>query len=81
MPIQSIPFGPPAVLTQNTVFALPAAKATIFTADTTPALEISNTSDFAAKSTVTLTAGSAIVGGGFIRSTGASPITIVLKRD
>jgi hypothetical protein len=28
-----------------------------------------------------LTAGSAIVGGGFIRSTGASPITIVLKRD
>lgn len=81
MPTQLLSPGLSQVLTQNTVFALPAVKTTLFCGDNAPVLEVSNTPDFAQKSSITLTAGSASISGAFIRSTGATPITVILKRD
>jgi hypothetical protein len=80
MPIQSIPIGPTVTLVQNVAYALPSVKTTVMCADTTPGIEISNTSDFAVKQSVTVTAGVTTVAGKFIRST-AGNITVALGRD
>lgn len=72
--------GPTYILLTNVAYALPAVKTTIYSGDAAPALEQSNISTFATKSTLTLTNGSASISGTFIRTT-AGPTTITLKRD
>jgi hypothetical protein len=79
MPIELLPLGTPVTLLANVIYALPAVKATLFTDATTPTIQLSNTSAFTANVAVTLTAGAAVVGGGWIRATANTPI--VLKRD
>jgi predicted RecA/RadA family phage recombinase len=80
MPTTSIPIGMPVTMVTNQVYALPAVKTTAFSSDTTPTLEQSNDSTFAAKAAVTFTGGSATMTGLFVRATAGTP-TIVLKRD
>lgn len=80
MPIQLVPFGMPTVLLQNVVYALPAVKALLFTDTATPTIQVSNDPTFATNAAVTLTAGSATIGAGFIRST-AGNANVVLSRD
>jgi hypothetical protein len=80
MPTQLLPIGPPTLLVQNQIYALPAVEVTLFTDATTPTIQTSNTSAFTANVVVTLTGGAAVVGGGFIRATTAGA-TITLKRD
>ena len=81
MPTGLLSCGYPYTITQNVVYALPVVKTTVFCGDSAPTLEQSNTVDFTAKSAVTLTAGQAQLAGGFIRSTGPTPVTIILSRD
>lgn len=73
--------GPVHALVQNTVYALPAVKCTLTTDATTPTLQQSLTEAFNANVAITLTGGSATVGGGFIRLTTAGPINVILKHD
>ena len=80
MPTQLLSFGVPYTLLTNVVYALPVAKANVYSGDTTPTLEVSNVVDFAAKTAVTFTAGVATLTGLFVRATAGTP-TIVLKRD
>lgn len=80
MPTQLIPYGMPITMVTNQVYALPVAKSTLFSSDTTPALEQSNDITFAAKVVVTLTGGMSTVAGEFIRATAGTP-TIILSRD
>lgn len=81
MPIQAISCGPPTLLQQNVVYAMPAVKVTL-ACDASPAtFQLSNTSDFASNQAVTLTGGLAVgITAGFIKCTNASP-TVVLRRD
>lgn len=80
MPTLAIPFGMPVTMVTNQVYALPAAKATVFSDATTPSLQSSTTLGFVANAAVVFTGGLATVAGGFIRATTGTP-TIVLKRD
>lgn len=79
MPTQLLPLGTPVTMLANVVYALPAVKATLFTDATTPTITQSNTQAFTANAAVTLTTGSATVGGGFIKAT--ADTLVVLKRD
>jgi hypothetical protein len=80
MPNLLLPIGPSTTLVTNQVYALPAVKVTCFSSDTTPTLEQSNDSTFAAKAAVTFTGGIATLVGPFVRATAGTP-TITLKRD
>lgn len=80
MPTELLPLGTPTALVQNTIYALPAVKATIFSDATTPTIQQSNTVAFTANVVVTLTAGASTVSGGFLRTT-SSGVTVTLKRD
>jgi hypothetical protein len=79
MPVQLLPVGTPVTLLANVIYALPVVKTTLFTDGAAPTIQQSNTSAFTANVALTLTAGGATVGGGFIRATADTPI--VLKRD
>lgn len=79
MPVGLLPIGPPVTLLASVVYALPAVNVTLYTDATTPTITVSNTVGFTASTAVTLTAGAARVGGGFIKSVGDTLIT--LKRD
>jgi len=77
----SIPPGMATTMSQNVIMALPPNKAVLFCNNTTPAFEASNDISFATKVALTLTNGQATVAGGFIRSTGATPVVVTLARD
>jgi len=79
MPTELLPIGTPITLVANQIYALPAVACTLFTDAASPTIAVSNTPAFTANIAVTLTAGAAKVGGGFLRATTAIPI--VLKRD
>jgi len=79
MPTILLPLGTPVTLLANVVYALPAVKATLFTDAPAPTITQSGTSAFTANSAVTLTAGQAVVAGGYIRATADTLVT--LKRD
>jgi hypothetical protein len=80
MPTPLLSFGLPVTMTTNLVYALPVVKANAYSSDTTPTMEQSNDITFAAKTTVTFTAGAATLVGMFVRATTGTP-TIVLTRD
>lgn len=80
MPTELLSCGVPHALTTNRVYALPVCKTTVFTGDSSPALEQSNVLDFSTKSAVTLTGGMASLAGGFMRATTGTPI-VILSRD
>jgi len=80
MPTQLLSFGIPLALQTNVIYALPAAKGTVFCADTTPGIEVSGLFDFSIKQSLTLSAGVSTAGGKFVRSTAGTP-TVVLSRD
>ena len=80
MPTQLLLVGPPTLLVQNQIYALPAVKVTLFTDATTPTLQSSNTAAFTANTALTLTAGATTVTGGWIRATTAGA-TVTFKRD
>jgi hypothetical protein len=67
-------------MVQNTIYALPAVRVTLFTDATTPTIQTSNTDVFIANAAVTLTAGQGEPLGAFIRVTTAGPINVMLKR-
>lgn len=67
-------------MVQNTIYALPAVRVTLFTDATTPTIQTSNTDVFTANVAVTLTGGAAEVYGAFVRVTTTGPINVVLKR-
>lgn len=80
MPIQSLPVGQMVTLLPNVVYALPAVRTTIFTTHGAPLFEVSNDSTYAFPGvTPTLTNGTALVDGTFIRTTVAG-VQINLKR-
>ena len=79
MPTELLPIGPPVTLKANVIYALPAVNVTLYTDAAAPTITQSNTSAFTANTAVTLTGGAARVGGGFIRATADTLIT--LKRD
>lgn len=80
MPTFSISIGPPTPLVQNQIYALPAVACTLFSSSATPTIQVSNDVTFSNNVALTLTAGAARVGGGFVRATTAST-AISLKRD
>lgn len=73
-----IQFGVPTALTQNTIYALPANRALLFTDATTPTVQQSYDVAFTANAALTLASGQAEVAGGFIRCTSGN-INVVLK--
>jgi hypothetical protein len=75
----AIPIGMTVTLQPNVVYALPGMSTTLYTDSAAPALEQSNVIDFATKSVVTLTGGSAKVSAAFIRATSGSPIVRLTK--
>jgi hypothetical protein len=78
MPTQLLNLGTTPI-TQNTIYALPARRAILFSDATTPTFQLSNTEAFTASVAVTLTNGQAEANGGFIRCTSATPGSITLK--
>ena len=79
MPIQLLPIGTPVTMLAGIAYALPAVKTTLFTDATSPTITQSGTSAFTANSAVTLTGGSATLGGGFLKA--AADTLVTLKRD
>ena len=79
MPTQLLPLGTPVTMLAGIAYALPAVKATLFTDAASPTITASNTLAFTANAPVTLTGGSAVVGGGFLKAT--ADTLVVLKRD
>jgi hypothetical protein len=79
MPTQLLSIGPPQVLLQNVVYALPAVACVLFIDGAAPTLQLSSTLAFTANIPVVLVDGSARVAAGFIRATTAGA-TITLKR-
>jgi len=80
MPIQLLPIGQMVTLLANMVYALPAVRCTVFTTHGTPAFEVSNDATYAFPGiTPTLTNGSALIDGTFIR-TAVTGVQINLKR-
>ena len=67
-------------MVQNTIYALPASRCTVFTDAATPTIQTSTTDVFTANTVVTLTAGVAEVGGAFMRVTSAGPISVMIKK-
>lgn len=79
MPVQLLPVGPPTTMLANVVYALPAVNVTLYTDAAAPTITMSNTAAFTANTAVTLTTGAARLGGGFLRATADTLVT--LKRD
>jgi hypothetical protein len=79
MPTQLLSIGPPQTLLANVVYALPGVKTTMFTDAAAPTIAVSNTLPFTLSIPVVLTNGAAVLGGGFIRATANTVVT--LKRD
>ena len=79
MPVEVISIGPPTTLLAGVVYALPAVRVTLFTDAAAPTITQSSTAAFTANSAVTLTGGQASLGGGFIKATANTVVT--LKRD
>ena len=79
MPVQLLPVGTPTLMSANVAYALPAVKTTLFTDAASPTITQSNTQAFTANVAVTLTTGSAVVTGGFVKATADTLVT--LKRD
>jgi len=80
MATELLPVGPPTALVQNTIYALPAVKCTLYTDATTPTIQQSNAVGFSSTTAVTLSGGASTVSGGFLKTTSTS-VTITLKRD
>jgi len=80
MPIQLLPIGQMVTLLPNVVYALPTVRSTIFTTHGAPLFEVSNDAAYTFPGiTPTLTNGSALIDGTFIRTTVAG-VQINLKR-
>jgi len=80
MPTQSLPVGQMVTLLPNVVYALPAVRTTVFTTHAAPLLEVSNDVAYTFPGiTPTLTNGSALIDGTFIRTT-VTGVQINLKR-
>jgi hypothetical protein len=79
MPTELLPLGTPFTMLAGVAYALPAVECVLYTDATTPTITLSNTQAFTANTAVTLTAGAATVGGGFIKAVGNA--LVVLKRD
>ena len=67
-------------MVQNTIYALPASRCTVFTDATTPTIQTSNTDVFTANVVVTLTGGAGEAFGAFVRVTTAGPINVMIKK-
>jgi len=80
MPTTTLSPGPQWTISQNVVYALPPSRCLVFTDATTPAIEVADSSSFATKIALTFTNGQAEVAGGFLRSTGALDISIIVKK-
>lgn len=78
MPTSYIQMNIPFVMVQNTIYALPARRALLFTDATTPTIQQSADVGFTANAALTLASGQAEVAGGFIRCTTGN-INVVLK--
>jgi hypothetical protein len=78
MPTETLSPGPPTLMVQNRVYALPAVRCLMFT-DTAGTYEQSAILAGPFIATVALAGGQVEVAGGFIRCTTASP-TVTLKR-
>ena len=81
MPLEKLCEGVLTTMPQNTIFALPAKKVTLFTNTAAPTLQVSNDPAFATSVAVTLTDGAAVVAAGFIRATAVGGALVTLKRD
>lgn len=79
MPTELLPIGMPWTMIANRVYALPQSKVLLFTDAAAPTITQSGTQAFTANSAVTLTGGMATLGGGFIKATADTLVT--LKRD
>lgn len=79
MPTEVISIGPPFTMLAGVAYALPAVNVTLYTDAAAPTITLSNTVAFTLNTAVTLTAGVATVGGGFIKA--AANTLVVLKRD
>lgn len=77
MPTELLPLGTPTLLVANQVYALPAAKCTLFAAGTPTITQGIDSTTVA--TAVTLTANQATLAGGFLKCT--TGVTIILKRD
>lgn len=80
MPTEVITIGPVFSMVQNTVYALPAPKVTLFTTGA-PTLQQANDVAMTAPVAVTLTGGMSQLTGAFLRCTSAGPQLVTLKRD
>lgn len=78
MPTTVISFGPPFLMVQNIVYALPAARGLLFS-DTAGTFEQASNLAGPFIATAALAGGQVEVAGAFIRCTTASP-TVTLKR-
>lgn len=81
MPTELLTIGPIHVLTQNTVYALPATRCLLFTDGVAPTIQQSADVAFTANVALTLTSGQAEVAGGFIRCTNLATCNVYLKRQ
>lgn len=79
MPTQLLSIGYPQVISQNTVFALPARRVLMFSQDAAPTFFQSADVSFATSVAVALTNGQAELAGGFLKCTSAAPGPILLK--
>jgi hypothetical protein len=78
--MEKLSCGPILSLVQNTIYALPPHKCTLFTSAAAPTIQQSTSATFADNATVTLTAGASEVVGAFLRVTSAGPTPAVLRR-
>ena len=79
MATEALTIGNQIALTQNTIYALPPKRVTMFSDATTPSFFQSKTVAFTASVLCTLVNGQMELAGGFIRCTSATPGNITLK--
>lgn len=81
MALEQIPIGRPFDMIQNTIYACPAAKTTLFTLGA-PTIFQSTDPAFGTSKALTLdTNNEAVISAPFLRCTSAGPQPITLKRD
>jgi hypothetical protein len=80
MPTTTLATGYQITMTQNTVYALPGRKVTLFCDAAAPTFEQSTDLAFTLAKAVTLTNGQAILAGGFVRCTSGN-VTVWLRQD
>lgn len=73
MPIALLSIGMMHAIVQNVIYALPSREVVMFSDAAAPTYFQSNTPEFTVSVAVTLTNGSAVLAGGFIRCTSATP--------